>query len=78
MLLGNFQHRGVLLTWFIEEQGPDVLAVDAGRVVWILFISSITFSLFVFPSLWETIQYRLQYFLKGPLNSKLPTIQQIK
>ena len=33
----------------------------------IFFLSSI-FSFFLSPSLGETVQYRLKYFLKGPLN----------
>ena len=33
----NFQCRGVLLTWITVGQGPIVLAVGAGGVVWIFF-----------------------------------------
>ena len=32
---------------------------------------------FLSPSLWETARYRLIYCLKGPLNPKQPTIQQL-
>ena len=43
----NFQCRGVLLTWITVGQGPIVLAVGEGGVVWTFFLSSIT-SLFFF------------------------------
>ena len=33
--------RGVLLIWIIVGQGPIALAVGAGGVVWIFFLSSI-------------------------------------
>ena len=32
--LVNFQCQGVLLTWLTEGQGPIVLSVGAGGVVW--------------------------------------------
>ena len=35
----NFQCRGVLLIWITVGQGPIVLAVGAGGVVWTLFFS---------------------------------------
>ena len=35
MVLGNLQSRGVLLILIIVGQGPSVLAVYAGGVVWI-------------------------------------------
>ena len=44
----NFQCRGVLLIWITVGQGPIVLAVGAGGVVWTFFLSSIT-SLFFLP-----------------------------
>ena len=37
----NFQCRGVLLILIIGGQGPTALAVGAGGVVWIFFLSSI-------------------------------------
>ena len=40
-------------------------------VVW-TFFSHLSF-LFLSPSLWETVRYRLKYCLKGPLSPKLPT-----
>ena len=64
----NFQCRGVLLIWIRVGQGPYVLIVDAGGVVW-TFFSRLSF-LFLSPSLWETTRYRLKYCLKGPLSSK--------
>ena len=44
----NFQCRGVLQIWIRVGQGPTVLAVGAGGVVWTFFLSSII-SLFVLP-----------------------------
>ena len=44
----NFQCRGVLLIRIIVGQGPSVLAVGAGGVVWTFFLSSII-SLFFLP-----------------------------
>ena len=35
---GTFQCRGVLLIWIIVGQGPTVLTVGAGGVVWIFFL----------------------------------------
>ena len=34
----NLQCRGVLLIWIIVGQGPIVLAVGAGGVVWTFFL----------------------------------------
>ena len=45
---GGRVKRGVLLIWIIVGQGPIVLAVGAGGVVWTFFLSSIT-SLFFLP-----------------------------
>ena len=44
----NFQSWSVLLIWNIVGQGPIVLAVGAGGVVWTFFLSSV-FSLFFIP-----------------------------
>ena len=44
----NFQCRGVLLILIRVGQGPTVLAVGAGGVVWTFFLSSII-SLFFLP-----------------------------
>ena len=64
----NVQCRGVPLIWIIVGQGPTALAVGAGWVVLIFFLSSI-FSLFFLP-LWEIGRYRLKYCHKGPANPK--------
>ena len=65
---------GSLLIWIIVGQGPIVLAVGAGDVVWTYFSLIYQFSL-LFPSLWETVRYRLKYCLRGPLNQTQPTNQ---
>ena len=44
----NFQCQGVLLIWIRVGQGPTMLAVGAGGVVWTFLLSSII-SLFFFP-----------------------------
>ena len=60
----NFQCRGVLRIWIIVGQGPtDVL------------FSLIYHFCPLSPALWETAQYRLQYCLQGPLNTRQPTNQ---
>ena len=43
MVLGNFQCQGILLSWVGVGQGPTVLAVGAGGVVWTFFLFSINF-----------------------------------
>ena len=37
----NFQCQGILLIWIRVGQGPTVLAVGAGGVVWTFLLSSI-------------------------------------
>ena len=77
MALNNFQRLDVLLIWIIyiiEGQGPTVLAVGAGGVVWILF-SHLSFLFSVSLSLWETARYRLKCCLKGTFNPNQPTNQ---
>ena len=54
--------------WMIVGQGPIVLAIGAGGVVWTFLLSSVLSLLFL--RLWETARYRLKYCLKGPLNPK--------
>ena len=49
-------------------QGPTLLAVRVGGVVWAFFLSSIV-SFYFLPL------YRLKYCLKGLLSSKQPTNQ---
>ena len=70
----NFQCWGVLLTWITVGQGPNVLAVGAGRSCLVIFSLIYHFS-FLSPPLWETARYRLKYCLKGPLSPKQPTNQ---
>ena len=70
----NFQCRGVLQTRIIVGQGPSVLVVGAGGGCLDIFTLFYDFSL-LSPSLWETARYRLQYYLKGPLNPKQPSNQ---
>ena len=72
----NFQGLGVLLVWMIVGQGPIALAVGAGGGCLDIFSLIYLFS-FLSPSLWETARYRLKYCLKGPLNPKQPTNQQV-
>ena len=59
MALESFQCPGVLLIWIMVGQGPTVLAVGAGSVVWTFVISSFL-----------PLIGRLSDILKGPLNSK--------
>ena len=54
---------------------PAVLTVGAAGVCLDFFLSSINLYLLLSPSLRETVRYRLQYCLKGPLSSKQPTYQ---
>ena len=60
----------------IVGQGPIALAVGAGGGCLDIFSLIYLFS-FLSPFLWETARYRLKYCLKGPLNPKQPTNQQI-
>ena len=72
MVLGKLPVPGRPTILITVGQGPIVLAVGAGGVVWTCLHSSILSALS--PSLWETARYRLIYCLKGPLNPK-PTNQ---
>ena len=57
-------------------QGPIALAVGAGGGC--LDILTLVYPFYpLSPSLWETARYRLKYCLKGPLNPKQPTNQQL-
>ena len=60
MVLRNFQCRCVLLIWIIG-QGPTVLTVGSGRVVWIFVLSS-TISLFFLPLSWRRSDISLNTF----------------
>ena len=53
-------------------QGPIALAVGANGDCIDIFTLDYPFSP-LSPSLWETARYRLKYCLKGPLNPKQPT-----
>ena len=46
MVLGKLPVLGRPTTWIIVGQGPTVLAVGAGGVVWTFLLSSILFSSF--------------------------------
>ena len=72
----NFQCRGVLLIWIVVVQVPVALAVGADGGCLDNFSLIYHFS-FLSPSLWETVQYRLKYCLKGPLSPKQPTKLQV-
>ena len=76
MVLGKLPVPGRPTILITVGQGPIALAVGAeggGGVVWTFLLSSIRSLLS--PSLWKTVQYRLKYCLKGPLNPKQPTNQ---
>ena len=70
----NFQGRGVLLTWIIVEKGLAALTVGAVEGC-LGFFSLIYHFPLLSPSLRETVRYRLNYCLKGPLSPKQPTNQ---
>ena len=57
--------------------GPTALAVGAGGGCLDIFTFICPFSS-LSPSLLEAAQYRLKHCLKGPLNPKQPTNQQIR
>ena len=46
-MLDKFPVSGVLLTWITVGQGPTVLQVGTGGVVWTFFLSSIIFLFFL-------------------------------
>ena len=71
-MLGKLPVPGRSTTLITVGQGPTALAVGAGGGC--LDIFALIYPFFsLFPSLWETVRYRLKYFLKGPLNPKQPT-----
>ena len=76
-MLGKLSVPGRPTVWIIVEQGPTVLAVDAGGGCLDIFSLVYHFSL-LSPSLWETARYRLKYCLKRPLSPKQPTNQHKK
>ena len=68
MVLGKLTVPGRPTIWMIVGQGPIVLAVGAGGSCFDIFALLCLFSLS--PSLWEMVQYKLKYCLKGHLNPK--------
>ena len=52
--------------WITVGQEPTAPAVGAGGGLFGHFYSHLSY-LSSFPSLWETVRYRLKYCLKGPL-----------
>ena len=73
MVLGNLPVPGRPTIWITVGQGPTALAVGMGWGYLDIFTFIYPFSLS--PSLWETAQYRLKYYLKWLLNPKQPTNQ---
>ena len=69
MVLGKLPVPGRPTIWIIEGQGPIALAAGAGGGCLDIFTLLYLFSP-LFPSLWETVRYRLKCCLKGPLNPK--------
>ena len=69
MVLGKLPVPGRPTIWITVGQGPTVLVVGAGGIVWTFLLSSFLFSP-LSPSLWETARYRLS---QGPLSRKQPT-----
>ena len=75
MVLCKLPVPGRPTIWITVGQGPTALAVGAGGGCLDIFTLIYLFPLS--PSLWETTRYRLKYCLKGPLNPKQPTNNQI-
>ena len=69
MVLGKLPVPGRPTIWITVGQEPTVLAVGAGGGLFGHFTLIYSISL-LSPSLWETVRYRLNYCLKGPLPSK--------
>ena len=77
MVLGKPPVPGRPTILITVGQGPIALAVGAGWAC--LDICTLIYPFFpLSPSLWETARYRLKYCLKGPLNPKAPTNQQVR
>ena len=76
MALGKLPVLGRPTIWMKVGQGPTALAVGAGGGCFDIFTLLYPFSP-LSPSLWETVRYRLKFYLKGPLNPKQPTNQNI-
>ena len=71
-VLGKLPVPGRPTVLITVGQGPTALAVGAGGGCLDIFTLICPFSS-LSPSLWETARYRLKYCLKGPLNPKQPT-----
>ena len=76
MVLGKLPVPGRPTIWITVGQGPTALAVGAGGGCLDIFTLIYPISP-LSPSLWETARYRLKYCLKGPLNPKQPTNQNL-
>ena len=76
MVLGKLPVPGRPTIWITVGQGPTALAEGAGGGCLDIFTLIYPFSP-LSPSLWETARYRLKYCLKGPLNPKQPTNQEL-
>ena len=76
MVLGKLPVPGRPTIWITVGQGPTALAVGTGGGCLDIFTLIYPFSP-LSPSLWETVRYRLKYCLKGPLNPKQPTNNQL-
>ena len=76
MVLGKLPVLGRPTILITVGQGPTALTVGAGRGCLDIFTHIYPFFQ-LSPSLWETARYRLKYCLKGPLNPKLPTNNQL-
>ena len=75
MVLGKLPVPGRPTLWITVGQRPTALAVGAGGGCLDIFTLICPFSP-LSPSVWETVRYRLQYYLKGPLSPKQPTNQE--
>ena len=75
-MLGNLPVPGRPAILITVGQGPTALAEGAGGGCLDIFTLIYPFSPLP-PSLWETARYRLKYCLKGPLNPKQPTNQNL-
>ena len=74
MVLGKLPVPGRPTIWITVGQGPIALTTGTGGGCLDIFTLIYPFSS-LSASLWETVQYRLKYCLKGPLNQKQPTNQ---
>ena len=69
MVVGKRPVPGRPTIWITVEQWPIALAVGADGGCLDIFTLMYPFSP-LYPSLWETVRYRLKYCLKGTLNPK--------